>query len=444
MGHPTHAAVTTLLVSAALAFATMARAEKALGTMEGMTVSLPDDFVCGESVRIGLATSDPTLFTDAALMGRIAGQLAGLMSFECPAAQNVMMEGRAGDAVVYQGLATARAQWSVMTMQAPESGTTSPPPVLPNSAQDSAAVAEPPTTGGLLPNLPDPGAAPADGQQATGASSPPESEAATEAFGAFRDITRDVKTGSIDTSGYNFPGLIAHLHLGEIDQIPDDQKTRELVASLITVVNTNCGERSMEVGLATMNYASPHMREMQRNPQRALERQLESVADILTQMQGGNLLGGMQAMSDEYAIKVQEAIDDGTLFISRNGCSGQGFQKYIRSLERVIVTRSGHDPVPYDEIEFSRLMSTALRTERGLADPAEALGARRLTQAQDTFLGACETQYGRTGFCMCLRDGLTAAGVGADDWAGITDMQALVALGGRNPAIRDTVRQCNQ
>lgn len=135
-----------VLAGALLTAPTPIIAEQTLGTMEGITIALPDGFSCSESVKLRLTAAEPTRFADEDLIVRLARQLAGLMSFDCPAARNIMMEGFVGDSTVYRGLTSEGSGWGVMTMLTP----VAPAEIEPEPQPHSGAAG-----GGLLPALPE-------------------------------------------------------------------------------------------------------------------------------------------------------------------------------------------------------------------------------------------------------------------------------------------------
>ncbi|MHA6344186.1 hypothetical protein [Roseivivax sp. CAU 1761] len=126
-------------------------AERQVGAMDGVTILLPDDFVCSPAVSVNLrAAADPP-FADQALMARIAGQLANLMAFDCPEAESVKMVGEVGGRLVYEAITGRRGDWSVITQMAPDPAVPGAPPPAPTAPEEEASGA-----GEFLPRLPAP------------------------------------------------------------------------------------------------------------------------------------------------------------------------------------------------------------------------------------------------------------------------------------------------
>jgi hypothetical protein len=430
------------VAAAALVYAALttpeARAEKVLGHFQEITVAVADDFACGERVKIRLAAPDPAPYADRELMEQLVATVQAMLRFECESFKDIMLEGFVADQAVYRAVTSETGGWALLTMKEPAAPTQPIGPAVstrPQEMQSKDAANSFLPELGLKPKREPPSVAPATPAAPSAGSDP------------WTRMQKTTTVGSFATDNYNFPVLMSRLYFAEFDKIPDDEKTRSVVVSVMSALNRNCGERSTQVGLAAMRYGSRMMREMDRDPTKVLEHTLGPLAKMIQEFEsGGGILSGFEAMaSSSGSMIVTEGVEDGENLVRTQGCGTANYKQFARNMDDLILGRSHQEPAPDDDVLFSTLMQPSLRQRLGLPDP-DAVLRERQTQAYITAANdSCTKTYTNRDFCNCVISELKQMEFADSEWEQIgADFSALAKLGRTHQGLRTTVRSCNR
>lgn len=427
------------VAAAALACAALtapeARAEKTLGHFQEITVAVADDFACGERVEIRLAAPDPAPYADRERMEQLVATVQAMLRFECESFKDVMLEGFVGDQAVYRAVTSEKGGWALLTMEEPVAPTQRTASNKPQEVQSKDAAES------FLPEL---GSGPKP-------QSPPAAEGTPAAPSAGSDpwtkMQKTTTAGAFATDNYNFPVLMSRLYFGEFAKIPDDEKTRNVVVSVMSALNRNCGERPTQVGLAAMRYGSRMMREMDRDPTKVLEHTLGPLAKMIQGFEsGGGILSGFEAMaSSSGSMIVTEGVEDGENLVRTQGCGTANYKQFARNMDDLILGRSRQEPAPDDEVLFSTLMHPSLRQRLALPDPDAVLRERQMQAYMTAANDSCTKKYTNRVFCNCVVSELKKMEFADGEWEQIgADFSALAKLGRTHQELRATVRSCNK
>lgn len=311
------------------------------------------------------------------------------------------------------------------------------PGTLPPSTQEGPPAVQAPAR--AAPQLPPQPSAPAPAPVA----SPPTGD--NDADKAFAAMNRVPANREFPTDDYNFGPLMARIYSGELKSIPDDEKTRAVVVSVVSVINEQCGERDTESSYAAMRYGSKQMRELERDPTSVFKMVLLPYAQMVQRFNRGDIVGGLEAFSGQGNMIAREGVQDGQLFVGRHNCSGKQFSTFVTYLDQLVVSRSRQNPAPLDDISFSEQMSDAFRKSRGIPHPAVARRERQLQQFASTANDSCVKQYADKYFCTCLTEKIRAMQIDDPEWESIGGRFTNVAqLGTKYPDLRGFVRACNK
>ncbi|MCA1494962.1 hypothetical protein I6F11_29490 [Ensifer sp. NBAIM29] len=414
-----------------------ASAEKKLGEFQEIVVAVNDDFACGESVRVRLSAPEPSLYADRERMEQFVGTVRAMLRYECEGFQDIMLEGFVADQAVYRAVTSEKGGWTLLTIMQPEEK----PPSVPVTSTKPQEAQSKDDGKSFLPKLGSgkktepPAVAPSSPAQPTPGSNP------------WTEMQKTTTTGAFPTNNYNFPVLMSRLYFGEFAAIPDDEKTRGVVVSVMSALNRNCGDRPTQVGLASMRYGSRVMREIDRDPTKVLEHTLGPLAKMIQGFEsGGGVLSGLEALAGSSgAMIVTEGVEDGENLVRAEGCGTAKYKQFARNMDDLILTRSSQEPAPDDEVLFSTLMHPSLRQRLGLPDPKAVLRDRQMEGYMTAANDSCTRKYTNRDFCNCVISELKEMKFADSEWEQIgTDFSALAKLGRTHQGLRATVRSCNR
>jgi hypothetical protein len=254
----------------------------------------------------------------------------------------------------------------------------------------------------------------------------------------------DSRQKKSDFADFKFPRLLEALYEGRANDVPDDQQTRSMVVSIWKSFNERCGESSIDVGLAAMNYASPQVRRMRRDLAGSIGQALMDFAKMRDQaLATGDFAGSMRDYAQKNAILTQEGVDDGRMLISRFGCGSKTQLEVNDNIGRIILARSGSEPSPPDHLRFYALMSPDFRTKNNIPDPAVEMARRKIAGLQKGARQSCSQSFDSKKFCSCVIDKLADAKLTEADWSAMSNDFHKVTDVGRPQAIAiDAVRAC--
>jgi hypothetical protein len=418
----------------------------------GLEAYISDDFTCSERVRMTLVAANRDAFRDGSAVEKIVGGIRAALGFQCDRVKDVLLAGKVGSEIVFGAIASDKTGWSIVEVPLdlvaeagarPAGQAALPPPAVPAPAMKTETTATSDITALALP----PAQPSSDSRPAVAVIPPTVPPAASQPALAppaglerFREVKSNVETGSFPVGGYKFSGMMTALFLGRVDDVPDDQDMRGYVVSVLSMFNQNCGEAPSRVSLAAVRYASPQMREIERDPVQGLGNMLMDFAKMRdSAFETGNYMGAMADYVDKNAILRSEGIADARVFIGRHGCQGPEYDKVSGTVHRLILDRSGRDPARADRIRTVRLMSPEHRALNNIPDPEIELAAIRARDLHDQGKKACTAQFQTEGFCGCAVEGLKQAKVSDDVWQTIgrtfTDVAAY-------PNLRGVIAKC--
>jgi uncharacterized caspase-like protein len=95
-----------------------AAGERQLGRHEGLTATVPGDFVCGEQATVMVRAQDPAAFAgDRVALQKLLGGLRIMLGFECPNLQLLVLVGEIAGQQVYRGTASANNGWVLADLE---------------------------------------------------------------------------------------------------------------------------------------------------------------------------------------------------------------------------------------------------------------------------------------------------------------------------------------
>jgi hypothetical protein len=428
----------------ALCVASAVQADKTLGTFQDITVATKDHFTCEPSVPLRISAADAAVFSDAARMGKLLGAVRAMLEFECKGVkiEDIMFEGFANGTSRYKAVASEKSEWTLLTMTVPE----------PQTEGSTIARAPSPDTEGtsFLPDLkpPPPATQPAEGvptrSDTSSTSQSPDNNLSNPQWDKLRETA---EKGTFSTRDYNFPVLMSRIYYGELPSIPDDQRTRSVVISIMKAFNTNCGERASDVALAALRYGSPQMRRIDRNPQSVFDEALLPFYKLMKGIESGGPMKGLEEFSKASGpLLLQEGVEDGEQFVRTNGCGNAAYKQFARNLDTVILTRTSKEPAPEDDIAFSSLMSPSLRKHYDLPDPETALRERNLKQYTATAVSSCGKAYAKAAFCDCLVKELQSLNLDDSEWkrVGANFPEGITTMAATHESLKSSVLSCNR
>ncbi|WP_018098237.1 hypothetical protein [Sinorhizobium meliloti] len=431
-------AVAAATLACAALTAPEVRAEKTLGHFQEITVAVADDFACGERVKIRLAAPAPASYADRKRMEQLVATLQAMLRFECESFKDVMFEGFVADQAVYRAVTSEKGGWALLTMKEPAAPAQPTGPAASTTPQE---VQSKDTAKSFLPEL---GSPPKPQPRRPAQATPVAPSAGSDPWTKMQKTTT---AGAFAIDNYNFPVLMSRLYFGEFDKIPDDEKTRSVVVSVMSALNRNCGERPTQVGLAAMRYGSRMMREMDRDPTKVLEHTLGPLAKMIQGFEsGGGILSGFEAMaSSSGSMIVTEGVEDGENLVRTQGCGTANYKQFARNMDDLILGRSRQEPAPEDEVLFSTLMHPSLRQRLALPDPDAVLRERQMQAYMTAANDSCTKKYTNRVFCNCVVSELKKMEFADGEWEQIgADFSALAKLGRTHQELRATVRSCNK
>lgn len=322
--------IRAVLLLAAVVAGGAARAEQVLGTQDGVTILLPGDFTCAESLRLELRADDPGPFADEALMARVAGQLSALMSFDCPEARNILMEGSVGGEPIYSAVTSERSGWSVMTRLAPDAG------LAAGEASGGGAASPIPDAGGDG----DPSKAAAPGT-VSAAVRPAAERGATNAG----DPEDFCEAGDFDTRPFARGRELSLLFDGDFETL--EESDQRLLTVYLVNLNNNFGRVAL-LDPACSQFYDPDlapdlhqsiMGQVMGRPDATAQAGLEILGQIgeMARNPGGFM---NQVAEVERAMNAAEA--DVNRLRAANACTDPGFRRLHENLVSYV---SGADPV---------------------------------------------------------------------------------------------------
>lgn len=240
----------------------------------------------------------------------------------------------------------------------------------------------------------------------------------------------------IEIEKYNFGRLMEALYEGGVGSIPDDQKTRSIVGSILRGIGEICQLTPVDVVGKSMTYISPDMRVMSRNP-------AKGIADILNDLgharDSPDMIGGMTEMMEKRAAFAVEGLRDGRVFVANHRCVSLEYEQVTKSLYQIVRERGSREPDAYDEIEFTRLMTPSFRERNGYTDPTEALRERKREQAVASAERACKSVFPDGTFCGCSVERMVQSDLDEVEWASIgADFKSIT----RVPRMRSVIAAC--
>jgi hypothetical protein len=235
---------------------------------------------------------------------------------------------------------------------------------------------------------------------------------------------------------YKFGPLMEGLYAGNLTTIPDDQKTRSIVGSILRGIGEICQLTPADVTMKLGPYISPQMRLMSERPGQAIGNIL---MDLARARDSKNMMEGLTEFVEKQAAFVAEGVRDGRVFVADHRCASPAYDRITVSLYRIVRERSSREPSAYDEIEYTKLMSPAFRTEQGFADPAVALRKKKLTQAVANAERACKSTFLEGPFCGCTAGKLAQSDLDEGEWASIANDFRHIA---RVPRMRTIIAAC--
>src|SRR5918996_4661364 len=110
-----------ILAAYVLSIGAAAAAERLLGRHEGLTATVPGDFVCGEQATVMVRAQDPTAFAgDRIALQKLLGGLRIMLGFECPNLRLLVLVGEIAGQQVYRGTAAANDGWVLADLETGE------------------------------------------------------------------------------------------------------------------------------------------------------------------------------------------------------------------------------------------------------------------------------------------------------------------------------------
>jgi uncharacterized caspase-like protein len=121
-GWPSVQSVLALVLGGYLvSIGTAAAGERQLGRHEGLTATVPGDFVCSEQATVMVRAQDPAAFAgDRVALQKLLGGLRIMLGFECPNLQLLVLVGESAGRQVYRGTASASNGWLLADLETVE------------------------------------------------------------------------------------------------------------------------------------------------------------------------------------------------------------------------------------------------------------------------------------------------------------------------------------
>jgi hypothetical protein len=277
------------------------------------------------------------------------------------------------------------------------------------------------------------------------ASPPPASQPdAPRNLDNFVEINKRV-AGAFSTAGYKVSGLMTAIYEDRVKDVPDDQKTRSLVFSILKAFADKCGPPSQDVTIAASLYVSPDARRANRGDGfTVLAEQLKDLAIARDRgLASGDIAGSIRSLQEKRAVLTQEGLDDGLVFLSRHECGTDVYSRFSNNMYGIIMSRSSADAAPYDELRFWALMSPEYRQQNNIPDPAVEMAKRKTAELKRGAEKSCSQNFERAGFCKCAIGKLEVASVSDADWAALSgNFRMVAALGKDRDSIMGAVRSC--
>lgn len=250
---------------------------------------------------------------------------------------------------------------------------------------------------------------------------------------------------AFQTTGYKITGLMAAVYEGRTKDVPDDQKTRTLVFSLLKAFADVCGPPAQNVTMAATTYVSSDARRANRGDGlTVLAERLKDLAAARDRgLASGDIAGSVLSLQEKRAVLAQEGLDDGQVFLSRHDCGSEVYSRFSANLHAIIFAHSRDEPASYDELRFWGLMSPEYRQQNNIPDPAAELAKRKTAELKKGAEKNCAQKFERSGFCSCAIGKLEAVSMTDADWTALSgNFRMVAALGKDRDSILGAVRSC--
>lgn len=415
-----------------------------LASDQNVVAFVEGKFTCKEKIKINISAQNRDVFENKTnSLKAVLNALRTRLSFDCEIAKSILVEGLVNKEKIYRGAFSEGTNWRLIDLH-----------IKPKKSLKAAVEkkVKPKTINDDDLNLP-PGVQPeqknkiskeaiilppVENQNAIDKQETKKQLAAVKNLDSFVNLNKHRVKQDFNLDGYKFSGLMTEIFYGNFKAIPDDQKTRSQVISILRAFSENCGSMPNDIAFAASNYGVPQFREMRRKPMQGFTNLLQDIVRMRDRgFATGDYMGEFQKLNNKHAAYRIEGLEDGKLFISRYGCVGKAPNKFKNNLFKLIRLRTNDSPASHDDIKFNRLMSSEFRKQNNIPDPKVALLKREQSLRVAKTKNSCMTKFKDDQFCQCATDKLVQASFNKEQWHKLsTNFLNIVKFAEMRPRIK--------